>query len=267
MPLGLDLKLFLWTCLDECKYQCMHNLTAAHVSLGVPVLQYYGKWPFYRFMGIQEPASVVFSVLNLIAHYLGYKWIKQLVSDKYQPLKNLNLLLALFQVNMWVWSTVFHCRDTPFTEKMDYFSAMASILMAVYASSVRLLSMMKSHKVRNAFKILLVTYFALHCLYLSLWRFDYTYNMAAGVTIGMVHNFSWLYWSFKYGYERPYSKYCLYGTMAVIFSISLELYDFPPLWGVFDAHSLWHLSTFPICFVWYKFMLEDAKYETRIKNV
>lgn len=34
-----------------------------------PVPQFYGKWPFVRFFGIQEPASVFFSFLNLVAHW------------------------------------------------------------------------------------------------------------------------------------------------------------------------------------------------------
>ncbi|KAJ7566674.1 hypothetical protein O6H91_02G114000 [Diphasiastrum complanatum] len=32
---------------------------------------YHGKWPFDRILGLQEPASVVFSLLNLLEHILG----------------------------------------------------------------------------------------------------------------------------------------------------------------------------------------------------
>lgn len=31
--------------------------------------QFHGKWPFIRLMGVQEPASVVFSALNFYVHY------------------------------------------------------------------------------------------------------------------------------------------------------------------------------------------------------
>jgi post-GPI attachment to proteins factor 3 len=30
------------------------------------------------------------------------------------------------------------------------------------------------------------------------------------------------------------------------------LLDFPPIWGVLDAHSLWHLGTIAPTVFWYK---------------
>lgn len=59
----------LWTCHDECIYHCMWRTTNTFVSRGWPVPQFYGKWPFARFVGVQEPASVFFSFLNLMAHW------------------------------------------------------------------------------------------------------------------------------------------------------------------------------------------------------
>ena len=48
--------------------------------------------------------------------------------------------LLFFKVclNCWVWSTVFHARDTPFTEMMDYFSAFSTVLFSFYAMVIRL---------------------------------------------------------------------------------------------------------------------------------
>lgn len=62
-------EVLLWTCHDECIYHCMWRTTNTFVSRDWPVPQFYGKWPFVRFFGIQEPASVFFSFLNLIAHW------------------------------------------------------------------------------------------------------------------------------------------------------------------------------------------------------
>ena len=63
----LSLKLTRWSCQDDCNYRCMTN----------PKVQYFGKWylksnarPFYRFLGIQEPASVLFSILNGYQHFI-----------------------------------------------------------------------------------------------------------------------------------------------------------------------------------------------------
>lgn len=33
------------------------------------VPQFHGKWPFIRMFGMQEPASVIFSLLNFYVHY------------------------------------------------------------------------------------------------------------------------------------------------------------------------------------------------------
>ncbi len=49
-------------------YNCMWRTTNAFVTRKWPVPQFYGKWPFERFLGMQEPASVVFSILNFLSH-------------------------------------------------------------------------------------------------------------------------------------------------------------------------------------------------------
>lgn len=61
--------LFLWSCKDECGYNCMWRTTNAFLSRDWSVPQFYGKWPFKRFYGIQEPASVLFSYLNFLVHW------------------------------------------------------------------------------------------------------------------------------------------------------------------------------------------------------
>ena len=42
------------------------------------------------------------------------------------------------------------------------------------------------------------------------------------------------------------------------------LYDFPPLlYGMIDAHALWHLCTAPVALVFYDFLLTDARNESK----
>ena len=36
--------------------------------------------------------------------------------------------------------------------------------------------------------------------------------------------------------------------------IFLQLLDFPPILWIFDAHSLWHLSTIPLPLFWYRYV-------------
>lgn len=63
----LALRLWRWDCAADCSYLCMWQVEASRPA-GAAVQKYYGKWPFRRLGGMQEPASVLFSLLNLAAH-------------------------------------------------------------------------------------------------------------------------------------------------------------------------------------------------------
>ena len=84
-------RLLGWTCLEECRYLCMHRVTAEDVRHSRPVRQFFGKvfhfanqiqkqliiiliiqWPFVRVFGVQEPASTFFSALNGITNVIGF---------------------------------------------------------------------------------------------------------------------------------------------------------------------------------------------------
>lgn len=39
------------------------------------------QWPFIRFLGIQEPASVLFSIFNGIGHILGWRMFRLIVPN------------------------------------------------------------------------------------------------------------------------------------------------------------------------------------------
>ena len=41
--LPIYLTMFWWDCSDECKYQCMHNVTASDVRRNEHIKQFYGK--------------------------------------------------------------------------------------------------------------------------------------------------------------------------------------------------------------------------------
>ncbi|PAV23399.1 Per1 [Pyrrhoderma noxium] len=199
-----------------------------------PVLQYYGKWPFWRFMGMQEPSSVVFSMGNLFM-----------------------LLWSVVSMNAWVWSAVFHTRDMPTTEKLDYFSAALVFITALHS---------------------LVTRFFL------IGR-PYRFNL----TLGLTHNLLWLFYSLPSrltivrrfppnpffpstsnsrdveansavprSYRPPCASKAAIGVGLMMCAMSLELLDFPPIGRILDAHALWHAATVPIGEMWYNFLIEDA---------
>jgi hypothetical protein len=54
-----------WSCLDQCKYVCMQNITQKRLADNLPVYKYYGHWPFIRYFGLEEPASVRYIKLHI----------------------------------------------------------------------------------------------------------------------------------------------------------------------------------------------------------
>jgi post-GPI attachment to proteins factor 3 len=115
----LALRITGWTCLDNCKYNCMHIITDLALENKEKVYQYFGKWPFYRLGGMQEPASVLFSLLNGYYHFRGVRRYSKLIGNRF-PWRGLMVFYGICSVNVWVWSSVFHTRDLPFTEKVDF---------------------------------------------------------------------------------------------------------------------------------------------------
>lgn len=107
MPLAL--RLTRWTCTDDCQYVCMHEITSRDVERGAPVQQYYGKWPFWRFAGMQEPASVAFSLLNLWFHVRGMRKVQKRIPSNH-PMRAYYLVWSVVSVNAWFWSSIFHTR-------------------------------------------------------------------------------------------------------------------------------------------------------------
>ncbi|KAF8528160.1 Per1-like protein [Hysterangium stoloniferum] len=282
ITLPLALRVTRWTCRDECRYVCMHSITDQAISAHEPVHQYYGKWPFWRFLGIQEPASVLFSLLNLWGHVHGFRRARRVI-PKTHPMRKYYLGWGVVNVNAWIWSAVFHTRDMPSTEKLDYFSAGLAILYSLFYTAVRLFHLYTPLQQRlvisskqsrpstlDIWASLCILTYIIHVGYLSsLHRFDYTYNMAANLVIGILHNLLWITYSLPTPLTRPFplrpSTYRPdHAYKAVTFAIlttmatTLELFDFPPWGRTIDAHALWHLSTAPIVLFWWRFLIDDA---------
>ena len=110
--------LFSWSCRDDCSYQCMWDTVEnSYRKHKLPVQQFHGKWPFIRILGVQEPASAFFSILNLLPHvYMLRKIIRTIPSDTITY--RVWVGYALVSINTWIWSTVFHTRDWDLTEKV-----------------------------------------------------------------------------------------------------------------------------------------------------
>jgi hypothetical protein len=149
---------------------------------------------------------------------------------------------------------------------MDYFSAMFGILFALFYSFHRIARI----RLFSAFSmtlILLFTFFYIaHVSYLSFYKFDYGYNMTASIVVGLVHTIVWLGWVLLQYKAKPYAYKMAVCVLSLCAAMSLELLDFPPIWRIFDAHSLWHAATIPVVRIYWDFVTDDAIAESRSRN-
>ncbi|KAH8910617.1 Per1-domain-containing protein [Coniochaeta sp. PMI_546] len=259
-PIPFHHRLLLWTCPQECDHTCQGIITLRRTTASppLPVVQFHGKWPFRRFLGMQEPFSVLCSLGNLWAHYNGlYNRIRPSLPASY-PLRPWYELLAKVGMASWVFSAIFHTRDFPITETLDYLAAGASVMYGLYYTPIRVFRLDKPTPTKQSvLRVWTATCAALylaHVSYLLLVRWDYGYNMAANVVCGIVQNALWTWFSVQRWREshRAWAVWPGLVVAWVLVAMSLELLDFPPIWGVVDAHSLWHLGTIAPTVLFYK---------------
>ncbi|XP_048242357.1 post-GPI attachment to proteins factor 3-like isoform X2 [Haliotis rufescens] len=162
-------------------------------------------------------------------------------------------------INAWTWSTVFHTRETDFTEKMYYFFGFSIVLYNVFIFSCRILGTKIRWRQCLVGVILLVIY-AQHIHYLTFIKFDYGYNMKMNLLFGMVNMVGWLIWcGVKYKKQRYVWK-CAAVVLGINALLLLEVFDFPPFWWALDAHALWHAGTAYLGLLWYSFIIDDSLY-------
>lgn len=140
-----------------------------------------GKWPFRRFLGMQEPVSVLFSMMNLWAHWRWLGRMRRMTPSLAPSLRQAYKWMPVVGVNTWVWSILYHTRDYAWTERMDYFSAALSTLFWLYHAVLRISGIYEDQgpaakrngRLRLVLQALFVSAFVAHCTYLTFWSFDY----------------------------------------------------------------------------------------------
>ena len=282
----------------------MHEVSEARTKAGQPVQQYFGKWPFWRVFGVQEPASVLFSLANLREHMRGLRRLHAMQTPSWaQPWF---LLVGYVSANGWVWSCVFHARDKPLTEVFDYHTATAIQMTTLITTCVRIGRLQGAWATSMA--ALIVSLFCYHVLYLStMEHFDYGYNMKVNLCTGALTIVLWVGWLVYPWVEATAAARCRHagrsrrgshdatvdaggragvragagrawvvprvGARALsqflgglVLAVLLEVFDFAPVWHTFDAHSLWHASTAAIMHLWYDFAVLDLTNEGRLER-
>lgn len=243
-----------WTCPQDCSYSCMWRTVQVYGEHG-KVPQFHGKWPFLRLWGLQEPVSVFASLLNLATNLYMVKCFTQTIS-KNAAMYWVWVGYGLTAINAWVWSSIFHVRDTPMTEAGDYFSALGTVLSSLTAFWLRLVPRDTSKQV--IITSLAAAFFAHHVYNMLSVSFDYGYNMKVNVGVGGLNCLSWLAWFFLHRHDGPHIKFGLLAVLLVASSVALELLDFAPLYWLLDSHALWHFATVPLPLLWLRFVVPDT---------
>lgn len=285
-----------WSCKSDCNYKCQQIITALRLKSGSNMEQFYGKWPFFRVFGIQEFYSSIFSLGNLYINYLNlfivmvqYNKNKKLQNKKYANITKQYLWAILGSLVGWTFSTIYHVRDTPLTESLDYFGAFFIVLLNFNAISYRFLKIYNcSDSIQNLWKLALLLTYICHFIKLSI-HWDYKYNIIVNSTFGMAGTIMWFIHSYnicklynrnKLSYKNsiqllPFETKILsklrfinsswiplipvFLNAWLLFGVSFEFYDFAPINQLIDGHALWHLATILPSIVWYDWNVWDIE--------
>eukprot|EP00299_Pterocystis_sp_00344_P015868 c7945_g1_i1.p1 GENE.c7945_g1_i1~~c7945_g1_i1.p1 ORF type:complete len:246 (-),score=33.76 c7945_g1_i1:295-1002(-) len=221
--------------------------------------------PFLRVIqiwGVEEPASTAFSfILFLLASFgLWRLWIIQ--SERNTDAEKTRVRVWMNAVGLWMFayfsSTLFHIKETKLTERMDYFGAFASLIFSTWIAVTRIFP----PNMHSSLAILFTVLPLWHIAFMTFIKFDYGWHVKLCICIGCLHFISWMFWCFL-NPSRPYRMYIILNHLTTLVSLPLELYDFRPLWGHFDAHSLWHCAGIVTTWFWLMFAWSDAQYETK----
>uniref|UniRef100_A0A1I7T3J2 Post-GPI attachment to proteins factor 3 n=1 Tax=Caenorhabditis tropicalis TaxID=1561998 RepID=A0A1I7T3J2_9PELO len=230
--------------------------------------QFHGKWPFFAIslpfgLVIQEPASMLFSLLNL---FTVIKMLSRFKNMKGIPNQKMWIVYAHIGVFTWISSSLFHMFDCDFTEKMDYLGAYTFVISAFYVSVIFMLPDMNHTQVGKIQKLVIqlffITIFGKHMTDM-LNLFDYGYNMFCCIIFSLFSTICYVYHLIK----RKHNLGSLQEADILLIRIivwanmatALELLDFVPVFWIFDSHSLFHLATIPIPIWWADFL--DVTYE------
>ena len=228
--------------------------------------KYHGKWPFQRVLGLQEAASSFFSLANGGAHVMGLRRLQARLDEvpgvgrATYPWWTLWLIYGFLNCGMWVASATFHAYDSPLTEAMDYGSVVLVFAFSSLVACARAAGPRPRHWAPFGVLFALAGAAYAWCQFgggAGGRGFDYGLNTQVILAVGLGNSALWLAWGSA---VRHPALPVLIRFHAVIWAASVfELWDFPPILGVLDAHAVWHALTPPAVLLWWHFVAEDAR--------
>ncbi|KAK0178531.1 hypothetical protein PV327_007412 [Microctonus hyperodae] len=255
--------LLSWSCEENCRYNCMWETVGYFTYHKLQVPQFYGKWPFIRMCGFQEPASVIFSLLNFYAHIIMYKKLRKEIRFS-MPMTYIWSYFTIVCLNCWFWSAMFHARDKPFTEAMDYSGAFLMVVTLLYCMVLRLYY--GSNLYFFVTTCVYITVLVTHLSHLWSENINYAYNMKINIFYGFLTFITTMIWWYRNFNEMHHISYIGWFNILTVTVTLLELADFSPLLWVFDAHAMWHASTAPLVYLLYRFIIADCHYLRRQRS-
>lgn len=248
-----------WNCVDNCQYKCMHEITKVRVENGYPVLKYNGHWPFKRYLDLEEPSSVLFSLLNAIPHIFR---IGKILRNDYSEASFMTSWLVPYSfiaTNAWLVSAVFHARKTNITTQLDYLSALLFLVYSLWLVILRMIGRVENSRIVSLIFCLVFALLLYQMILMIQGRIDHGTHMTVCIAVSVTQVVLWFIWAVFFANKKSHRWLCVLCQIWFGAAAMLEIFDFPPFFGLFDAHSLWHAATIPLGFVWYRFWDADAR--------
>jgi len=252
-------------CIQESHWTCTENNWQRG---GERSFKLYGRWAMKRIFVFEEFVSMVLCALSVVQNIFLLRKYYDTVSTKsgviYGEYGFEGVFIAYYCFWMFAFfcAMLFHTKDTPLTEKLDYFSAFWAVMYGLYSAFIRVTWVVDTGK-RLLIGIPFILYTLYHFYYMTFISFDYGYNVLVIVVVGVLHSILWISWMFKT--RLPHMWKNLATQLAVWAMSTVEVYDFPPLFGYLDAHAIWHACVLLVAFLWIRFLVADAQYYLRKK--
>ncbi|RDX76560.1 Post-GPI attachment to proteins factor 3, partial [Mucuna pruriens] len=255
-------------CQSDCKYHCMLDREKERELLNKDPVKFHDKWPFKRMYGIQEPASMGFSALNLAMHFHGWMSFFTLLYNKlplkagkkpYYEYANLWHVYGILSLNSWFWSVIFHSRYYELTKRLHYSSSVVLLGYSFILAILRSFNI-KEEAIRVMIPAPMISFVTTHIMYLNSFKLDYEWNLKVCVLITVAQLATWAIWSG--GSNHPSQWKLRFIVLIGSLAMSLEIYDFPPYQGLLDAHALKQAITIPLTCLWWSFIKDDATFLT-----
>ncbi|CAG9463805.1 unnamed protein product [Pedinophyceae sp. YPF-701] len=261
-----------WECMADCKALCADVLQVHwRRQFQDPGFaeKFYGKWRFRRVLGFYEFASVVFSFGNLLVHVVGAAvclrrfYLRRPRGVPAPPLRQCTwLLIPTTSVCCWAMSIWYHSRsslDSLWPETVDTLTAASAPAGAAVHAVVRVPELSGAPAALAA--VAGVAGYVLHVVTMLRGRvWDLPRHIVVCAVLYGSQAVLWWAWAATHGRTHPGVRLLVATHAAIGASFLLEAYDFQPLWGLFDAHSLWHLGTFVSTPLWYAFQYADLRH-------